>query len=134
MKAGCVVDTCWIKFKRTEEISQVAKRLVLQLVETSDFKLGQVDCRINIVYVSNVIAKPDWWTSTVTDSYLGDYSDKKYRLFIEQTGKVDLDPNDANELRYYSLIFKNYLLQEKDAGRMVMEEDGTEMTVELIAG
>lgn len=134
MKAGCVVDTCWIVFKKTEDLATESQRLTIQLDETSDFELGQVEKRRNIIYVSNVISKPEWWTSSVTSSYLGKYSDKKYRLFIEQTGKADLDPDNITELRYYSIIFKNYLLKEKDAGRTVKEEDGTEMTVSLIGG
>ncbi len=134
MKAGAVVDTCWVVFKKTNEISVEAKRLTLQLTETTHFKLGQADCRANIIYVSNVIAKPDWWTSSVTSSYLGEYSDKKYRLFIQETGKAEVNSSDANEMRYYAIIFKNYLLKEKDADRMVTEDDGTEMTVTLIGG
>lgn len=134
MKAGCVIDTCWIVFKKTDDLAIEAKRLTIQLVETTDFKLGQTDCRENIIYVSNVIARPAWWTETVSDSYLGDYSDKKYRLFIEQTGRAEINSDDATEMRYYSIIFKNYLLKEKDAGRTVTEEDGTEMTVSLIGG
>lgn len=70
----------------------------------------------------------------MTGSYLGDYSDKKYTLFIQETGVADLDPNNADELRYYTIIFKNYLLREKDNNRTVREEDGTEMTVNLIGG
>ncbi len=134
VKAGKVTDTCWITFKKTPEISQEAKRLTVQLAATADFKLGQLDCLANIIYVSNVIAQPDWWTTTVTGSYLGAYSDKKYRLFIRETGVADIDSSNTTELRYYSIIFKNYLLREKDAGRTVMEDNGTEMVVTLMGG
>ena len=134
MKAGVVLDTCWITFVKTPDISQLAKKLTIRLVETDDFMLGQSDCLGNIIYASNVIAKPDWWNSTVTNSYLGDYSDKKYRLFIQETGKADINPDDVNELRYYTIIFKNYLLKEKDGGYPVLEDDGTEMEVRLIGG
>ncbi|WP_099289858.1 MULTISPECIES: DUF4843 domain-containing protein [unclassified Butyricimonas] len=134
MKAGAVIDTCWITFIKTSEISQQARKLTIRLTETGDFMLGQADCLGNIIYTSNVIAKPDWWNSTVTSSYLGDYSDKKYRLFIQETGKAELDPSDANELRYYTIIFKNYLLKEKDNKTPVLEDDGTEMEVKLIGG
>ncbi|WP_294139418.1 DUF4843 domain-containing protein [uncultured Sanguibacteroides sp.] len=134
MKAGKVIDTCWVTFKKTDEIATRALRLSLKLEVTPDFRLGQTDRLGNIIYVSNMIAKPDWWNSTVTNSYLGEYSDKKYRLFIQETGMADIDSDNTDELRYYTIIFKNYLLKEKDKGTPVKEENGMEMTVELIGG
>ncbi len=134
MKAGKVIDTCWVTFKKTNELKTKALRLALKLEATPHFRLGQTDCLGNILYVTNMVSKPDWWNSTVTNSYLGDYSDKKYTLFIQETGVADLNPDNADELRYYTIIFKNYLLREKDNNRTVREDDGTEMTVNLIGG
>lgn len=81
-----------------------------------------------------MIAKPNWWTDNVTSYYLGVYSDKKYRLFIQETGKADIDSDNIEELRYYSIMFKHYLQKKKDADEMVREDDGTEMTVEIEVG
>ena len=66
MKPGKVRDTCRIAFIKTEEISNVALRLYLKLEPTADFMLGQTECRSAIIYVSNVVAKPNWWTDKVT--------------------------------------------------------------------
>ena len=134
MKPGKVRDTCRIAFIKTEEISNVALRLYLKLEPTADFMLGQTECRSAIIYVSNVVAKPNWWTDKVTRDYLGKYSDKKYRLFIQETGKADIDSDNVEELRYYSIIFKHYLQKKKDANEMVRDDDGTEMTVALVVG
>ena len=134
MKPGKVRDTCQITFIKTAEISTVALRLFLKLKPTADFELGQTECRSAIIYVSNVVAKPNWWTDNVTRSYLGAYSDKKYRLFIQETGKADIDSDNIEELRYYTIIFKHYLQKKKDANEMVREDDGTEMTVALVVG
>ena len=101
---------------------------------TTDFLLGQTECRSAIIYVSNVVAKPNWWTDNVTRNYLGAYSDKKYRLFIQETGKADIDSDNIEELRYNTIIFKHYLQKKKDANEMVREDDGTEMTVALVVG
>ena len=134
MKPGKVRDTCKITFVKTAEISTVALRLTLKLEPTTDFLLGQTECRSAIIYVSNVVAKPNWWTDNVTRNYLGAYSDKKYRLFIQETGKADIDSDNIEELRYNTIIFKHYLQKKKDANEMVREDDGTEMTVALVVG
>ena len=133
-KISVVRDTCKITFVKTAEISTVALRLTLKLESTTDFLLGQTECRSAIIYVSNVVAKPNWWTDNVTRNYLGAYSDKKYRLFIQETGKADIDSDNIEELRYNTIIFKHYLQKKKDANEMVREDDGTEMTVALVVG
>jgi hypothetical protein len=134
LKAGHIIDTAWITVKKTPDITVKPVRLVLQIASSNDLKAGQNDYSVSILYISNVIAKPDWWDEEVTDSYLGDYSDKKYKLFIQVTGLSDLDASDATQLQYYTILFKNYLLREKDAGRTVYEDNGMEMTVALIGG
>lgn len=133
-RAGKAIDTCWITLKKTPEISIKPVRLVLKLKESSDFRLGQSEYTKSIINISNVISQPEWWNTTVRRYYLGIYSDKKYRLFIQVTGKVVLDNKNAEELRLYTLLFKYYLIKEKEAGRTVYENDGTEMKVNLVTG
>jgi len=130
IKAGKVVDTCWITFNKTAAIGVAPQRLVVGLEPTSDFELGQREYLYNIIYVTNAISKPAWWDS-VSSSYLGAYSDKKFRLFIELTGVAELDPTDKVTVRSYAHKMKNYLLEQKDAGTPVLEDDGTEMTVNV---
>ncbi|MHA4810226.1 DUF4843 domain-containing protein [Flavitalea flava] len=134
LKAGHLTDTAWITVKKTPDLAVKPVRLVLKIVSSEDLKTGQSDYAVSILYISNVIAKPDWWDENMTDNFMGDYSDKKYKLFIQVTGVSDLDANDTNQQRYYTILFKNYLLREKDAGRTVYEDNGTEMTVALIGG
>lgn len=133
-RAGRTIDTAWITLKKTPEIAVAPLRLVLRLEPTDDFKVGQTDYAFAILYISNVIARPDWWNSTVEGRFLGDYSDKKYELFIEVTGRSEIDGSNLEEVRLYTMMLKNYLLREKDAGRTVYEENGEEMTVALIGG
>ena len=135
MKAGQVVDTCVIVFKKTLELSSVARRLTLRLEETKDFILGQTDRLVAIINVSNILFKPDWWNSTVDKTWLGDYSDLKYDLFIKvNDGKVNVNVNDANEIRTCTLKLKNYLKQMAENDETVYEKDGTEMQVAYIGG
>ncbi len=134
IKAGCVKDTMWITFKNSPELKVAPQRLAIRLVESEDFELGQIEHRGNIIIVSDVVTKPAWWGAIMEYYFLGTYSDKKYRLFIQETGILDLDPNDLNECRYYTLIFKNYLKQKKDEDTPVLEDDESEMYVVLSAG
>ena len=134
LKANKVKDTAWITLKKTPAISVKPVKLVLKIEESDELKVGQTDHSAIILYISNVLARPDWWNDTVESRFLGAYSDKKFQLFVQVTGQTDLDPDDDSTLRYHTLRFKNYLLQEKDAGRTVYEENGTEMTVALIGG
>ena len=122
-------------FKKTPELSSVARRLTLCLEETEDFALGQADRLVAIINVSNIIFKPDWWNSTVVRTWLGEYSDMKYELFIKiNDGKVNVNVNDANEIRTCTLKLKNYLKQMAENDQTVYEKDGTEMKVAYIGG
>lgn len=134
LKANKIVDTCWITVKKTPDIAIKPVRLVLAIESTGDLKYGQVEYSVAIINISNAVAKPDWWDFNVTNNFLGDYSDKKFTLFIQVTGRSDIDPTNTTEVRNYTLLFKNYLLREKDAGRTVYEANGSEMTVALIGG
>lgn len=134
LRANRTVDTAWITLRKTPDIAVATVRLVLGLEGGDELMVGQTDYSVGIIIISNVISQPQWWTTTVTSTYLGAYSDKKYRLFIEVTGVSDVNSTDLNELRYYAIMFKNYLLKEKDEGRTVYEENGNEMTVTLLGG
>lgn len=133
-RAGKVRDTCWLTIKKTPEIAVKPVRLVVKLEDSGDFKVGQTEYSASIIYISNKASKPNWWNDLVTAFYLGEYSDKKYRLFISLTKKIDIDISNTIELRDNTLVLKYYLQKEKDAGRTVFEEDGREMTVALITG
>ncbi|MDR1719753.1 MAG: DUF4843 domain-containing protein [Dysgonamonadaceae bacterium] len=130
LKAGQTKDTCYLTAIKTEQIGRQAVRLTLQIEETSDFKVGKTEKSAAIIYISNVISQPDWWQDWNFEYYyLGTYSDKKYRTFIEVTGVADVDVNDTAALKELVIIFKNYLKQKKDAGETIYEDDGTEMSV-----
>jgi len=131
LRAGHTTDTCIIILKKTDELKSRSRRLTIRLEETTDLGLGQTDCLANIINISNMTFKPDWWASYIETKWLGTYSDKKYELFIQvNNGKLGFDdPSDANEVRACVLRLKNYLKQMKEQGQTVYEEDGTEMQV-----
>jgi hypothetical protein len=134
LKANRTSDTAWVTVKKLPDLSVKPVRLVLMIESTDELKFGQVDYCVSILNISNVIARPDWWNQNVEWYYLGEYSNKKYKLFIQVTGRSEINSANIDEVRYYTMKLKSYLLQEKDAGRTVYEENGQEMIVEMIGG
>lgn len=122
------VDTFYVKLNYSSKLDNEKVRIVLELEETPDFKLGMTDSRVAIIWFHNNLVKPSWWNSSVSAYYLGTYSDAKYKLFLEVV-KVDLDGADNSLIRHYTLVFKKYLEDRKAAGNPALEEDGTEITV-----
>ena len=68
---------------------------------------------------------------------LGEYSPKKMRLFVNTVSDevediLHFDELDPALQRKACLKFKYWLEEEKKAGRTVYEDDGREMTVNVI--
>lgn len=122
------VDTFYVKLNYSSKLDNEKVRIVLELEETPDFKLGMTDSRVAIIWFHNNLVKPSWWSSSVSAYYLGPYSDAKYKLYLEVV-KVDLDGADNSLIRHYTLVFKKYLENRKAAGNPALEDDGTEITV-----
>lgn len=130
-KGGATSDTCYVKLHYSSKLDDSKVRIVLQLESQNNFESGPSAYQTAVIWFHNNIVKPNWWTSSVTSYYLGDYSEKKYRLFNQVVG-VDLTDASNSLIRHYALIFKEYLNTQKISGNTIYEENGTEMTV--IAG
>lgn len=130
-RSSYVVDTAYIKLVKSDFLNTNKVRVVLEVVENGVFLPGRKDHRVSIVWFHNIISQPEWWTLEVSATYLGRYSDKKYKLFLDVVG-VDLREATSSEIRNYALHFKKYLNSEKEAGRTVYEDDGTEMVVSVL--
>ena len=73
---------------------------------------------------SDMIARPSWWNSIVETNFLGQYSDTKYRLFIEATGIADMTGLSESEQRAYSIIFRDFLARGRENGEVYEDENG----------
>lgn len=127
-KAGTIKDTCYIKLKYSSKLDTDKVRIVIKLANNENFTKGESTYQVAIIWFHNIISQPDWWTSTVTSYYLGTYSDLKYSLF-NRIVRVDLTDADESTIRHYALVFKQYLEEQKAADNIILEVDGTEMTV-----
>ena len=132
MAPMAVNDTCWVRLFRTADMETEEYQIVLRVVDSDMFLRGQLDYSVIVLRVNDKLTQPDWWNDNVTWYYLGEYSDKKFSLFIDVTGKADLTGASNSELRAYALQFKYWLQAQKEAGNTIREEDNEEMTVEVL--
>lgn len=134
IKPLAVGDTCWIRLIKTPEMKTKEFRIVLRLVDSEMLLRGQLDYSIAVIRVNDKISRPDWWDDNVVWYYLGEYSDKKFSLFIDVTGVSDLTGASDAILRKYSLQFKYWLQAQKAQGNTIREDDAnnSEMTVEVM--
>ena len=133
-RPGRVRDTVYIHIVNSDLLKTKAFRLVLEIQGNDDFIPGVIPFRKAKLIISNIAAKPDWWTSVVEKSYLGKYSDKKYQLLIEVTGISDFSECSSSEFTAYALKLKYYLQKHIDAGNPPIydEENNQNMTVTVI--
>jgi hypothetical protein len=135
LPAGAVDGTFAVKFINTPDLSAKELRLTLRIVSSEQLKAGETQNTLLVIRFSDMVKQPAWWDRTITDSFLGLYSEKKHRLFVEVTGVTDLTGANYYEQRSSTLIFKTWLREEAAAGRTVYEADGiTQMSVALIGG
>lgn len=132
--AGQTADTVYLTIHKTPEMESQAFLLVLEIAPTEEVLPGEKHFTRRALRLSDMTSRPTWWDANMVNLYLGVYTDRKYQTFIEVTGVADLSQFDSNEQRDLMLQFKYYLIDRKDAGDPVLEEDGTDMlsTVRII--
>ncbi|KIO42758.1 MULTISPECIES: DUF4843 domain-containing protein [Sanguibacteroides] len=89
-KAKEIKDTIEIKLNssdRLEGLGATGLRLMVELVPNEQLDLGQYERRRAIIIWSYVEAQPDWWDKEVSFELLGDYSPRKYQLFLKHADK-----------------------------------------------
>lgn len=133
-KKGVTRDTAWVTVKRTPDLDTKDLRLVLRITGSDALTPGQTECTYKIIRITAQVSKPAWWDNNMNTYYLGRYSEKKFRLFMQVTGVGDLAPYDNNQRLVLMLQFKYYLIREKENGTPVYMEDGADMlsTIPLI--
>lgn len=127
-------DTARITIKNRADLTTNTYKLTVQIAAAGDVQSGQAGYSRRVFMISNKVTKPAWWVGNVETLYLGKYTEKKFRAFMAVTGVGDINPYTDFEKRDLYLQFKHYLIEMKDAGTPVLEDDGTDMlsTVPLI--
>ena len=128
--AGQVKDTIYIRLKNDPRLLERQYTLKVEILDNENFKSHHGINARRILKVSDIAEKPDWWTENPIEwYYLGEYSRKKYELFMRATGISSLENMDEGMIRVYSLKFKHWLENQNPA---IIDEDGNPMTVEVI--
>lgn len=130
-----IKDTIMVKLHRSARIDQLPKgvRLVVELVPNSQVGLGQAErirARIILTTLSN---KPDWWTDEVSTNLLGEYSQKKFKLFLNEIDKnaemnTKFIENRPDEAKKMALKFKAWLNVQNP---QIREDNGSLMEVAI---
>ena len=138
----------WLDYLKNDPILKTeTKVLALQVVEANAVKQGDYLYSRALISVTDRLFKPDWWLvndagteenpgNSVDWFYLGEYSEKKYQMFLDELKKDDMvfDGKNKQVLRKYSLRLKNTLKQMnegKNKEDWVKDEHGNVITVEV---
>jgi hypothetical protein len=131
-KKGVFEDVLSVTFTNSAELS-TEKVLVLRVAQNENFKKGPVDYQLVEIHYSNILAQPSWWDKSMSEAYLGPYSDIKYTAFIEATGVSELDPKEQAKLTAYVMQFVNYLRKMDAEGKTVYENDGVTKVLDSVS-
>lgn len=130
-----ISDTIRIKLHRSTRLDNMPEgvRLVLELVPNDNVRLGQVERIRAKVIITTMARKPDWWTKEVEINLLGDYTPKKYKLFLDHADKkaemsLDLIKNKPDQAIRLAMLFKQWLNEQTPP---VTEDDGTIMKLPI---
>ena len=120
--AGQLQDTIEIVLLDGDILKEKMCRLMLKVDETELVKEGDVNYSRAIFLVSSKLVRPAWWTvwdggsggsanyyNIAEKIYLGEYSETKYTMFLEELAKdgVEFDGKNKLVLKKYSLRLKH---------------------------
>lgn len=130
-----VRDHISIQFHRSARLENLTEgvRLVVEIIRDDLVDWGQFERVRAAIILTTKTAQPTWWNAEVTDNLLGRYSEKKYRLFLNNVDTkaemseelIKKNPDRAIQL---TMQFKIWLNQQYPA---VVDEDGKPMEVKL---
>lgn len=125
-RAGCHVDTLWVKVKRNAQLLKTNFKLVVNMTSADeDYVVGPAIYKsAEIKVLDKIENQPLWWATT---QFLGDYSDLKFRLFNIYSGKfvTTIDNYSQIEFEQVAADFKAWLKAEWDKGNKYYANDKT---------
>ncbi len=135
--ANRTIDTITFQVFKSKRLESKIDTLTLTFKNNDIFSSGQREYAKRVILVTAEALRPIWWDRDFSFAMLGEYSAKKLRLFVNVVADeiediLHFDELDPALQRKACLKFKYWLEAEKEAGRTVYDEDGKEMTVEVI--
>ncbi|MBS7198905.1 MAG: DUF4843 domain-containing protein [Bacteroidales bacterium] len=130
-----IQDTVRIKIHRSDRLEKLTEgvSLVVELVPTDYLHLGQVERIRAKIIITTMVDKPDWWNREVEFNLLGTFTQKKYKLFLDEIDTEaklngDLIKNHPDQAIKLVMEFKQWLSEQNPA---IKEDDGSLMQVAL---
>lgn len=124
LRAGRAIDTIALVLHNSDRLKTGKFKIRLMLQSNGHFQLGPPGNRYIDITFSDMLARPGWWNEVVVTNFLGQYSDTKYRLFIEATGIADMTGLSETEQRAYAIIFRDFLARGRENGEVYEDEYG----------
>lgn len=126
-KTGQAIDSAFVTIHKSTELLTSEYMLALEIIAANDLLPGQSSHIRKIIKINDKVSKPVWWNADMDRFYLGNYSERKFRKFMEVTGVGNLNLLTPSEQRVQMIKFKYYLIDMKAAGTPVLELDGSDM-------
>lgn len=123
-RKGRSVDTLYVKIFKTSRLSTSDARVAFRVVENENFRPGYYNMLRVKARFDNIVSVPPWWDKMITFVYMGEFSVAKYELFINLSGKINIEGLEAWELRKICLEMKDYIIKNG-----ITEEDGSPMEI-----
>lgn len=133
VKANDSIGFLKVHVMKSASLSGKSVKAIFAVQESSDFKPGLINNRKAKLVITDKLTQPTWWDAWHISSGLGIYSDKKFRLFIQVTGKDDLTlvkdggTMEYSDMRGYVTMFKYWLIEHPQT-----EDNGEQMTVPIV--
>lgn len=112
-------DVIQIKINRSERLETMDEgyQLTLEIVPTEETLVGQFERSRAVLKITKDPVRPIWWTEEISKSLFGDYSPKKYKLFLQNVpGAETLDEQLIKEhpdrVRQLVLEYKKWLAKQ----------------------
>ena len=77
-------DTIAIRMFRSSRLKSMPHgvKLTVELIPMGEIQLGQTERTRAVIVLTRDAVKPEWWDTDVTNNLFGEYSSRKYKLFL----------------------------------------------------
>lgn len=147
VKAGEYTTNVPLLVHRQPDLKTKELRLLLEVAASDDFLPGVYNSAASAsmgggsvrfpVRINDYLTKPSNWDANLTATF-GAYSQVKYKLVIQVTGRTEFpvsgtNPLSPSELTYYGKACAYYLQEyNKTTGTKLTDENGDEITFPLL--
>ncbi|HEY9551524.1 MAG TPA: DUF4843 domain-containing protein, partial [Prevotella sp.] len=128
-------DTIAIRMFKSDRLKDLPRgiKLTVELVPMGGTQLGQTERTRAVIVLTKDAPKPEWWDTNVTHNLFGEFTNRKYKLFlthIDPGATLNAEMLKEHTWKAIELVrkFKEWLAQHPNEA---VEEDGSPITVNV---